>query len=104
MSKTDVPSPHSLVVAILEQILDTGVLDVEDIARSSHTSRRTVARWRTRERRVPRDSEERLLEIKSVVDLLDAAIRPEAARLWIRSPNPDLGYAGRKTLRIDDNR
>ncbi len=33
-----------------------------------------------------------IVEVKAVVDLLRRHLRPEAARLWIRSPNPDLGY------------
>jgi uncharacterized protein (DUF2384 family) len=80
-------------VTILEQIVDDGVLGTVDIARVMNTSPGTVARWRARERSPGRDAEERILEIKTVVDLLDAYLRPEAARLWIRSPNPDLGYA-----------
>jgi hypothetical protein len=50
-------------------ILDSGFLGTENIARGSNNSRRTVGRWRAHERPVARDSEERLLEIKTVVDL-----------------------------------
>lgn len=39
-----------------------------------------------------RASEERLLELKAVVDLLRRVMRDDAARLWLRSPNPDLSY------------
>ena len=84
---------EALVVTILERIVDDGVLGTVDIARVMNTSPRTVARWRARERSPGRDAEERILEIKSVVDLLAAYLRPEAARLWIRSPNPNLEYA-----------
>ncbi len=95
------------VVAILEQILRDHVLDSEDIARVSNTSHRTVARWQAHELAPRRESEERLLEVKTVVDLLREYMRPDAARLWIRSPNPDLGYgkpidliAGGEYLRV----
>jgi uncharacterized protein (DUF2384 family) len=37
-------------------------------------------------------SEERLLELKAVVDLLRRVMRDDAARMWLRSPNVDLGY------------
>lgn len=56
------------------------------------TSPRSVTRWQT-SRSVPRrGTEERLLELKAVVDLLRRVLRDEPARLWLRSPNPDLGY------------
>jgi len=95
------------VVVILEQILGDHVLDRADIARVLNTSHRTVARWQAREIAPRRESEERLLEVKTVVDLLRAHLRPGAARLWVRSPNPDLGYgkpidliAGGEYLRV----
>jgi len=55
-------------------------------------SPRSVARWQAHEVAPRRESEERLLEVKVVIDLLRRHLRPESARLWIRSPNPDLGY------------
>ena len=39
-----------------------------------------------------RSAEERLLELRSVVDLLRQVMRDEPARLWLRSPEPELGY------------
>ncbi len=33
-----------------------------------------------------------LLELKAVVDLLRRVLHDDAARLWLRSPNPDLNY------------
>ena len=39
-----------------------------------------------------REAEERLLELRAVVDLARTVMRDDAARFWMRSPNPDLGY------------
>ncbi|MEX1007053.1 MAG: hypothetical protein WD271_04320 [Acidimicrobiia bacterium] len=84
---------EALIATILERILDDGVLDAADLARVTHTSRRAVARWCAGERSPARDTEERLLETTAVVDFLRTHLRRDAARLWIRSPNSDLGYA-----------
>lgn len=35
---------------------------------------------------------DRLLEHPTVVDLARAVMSDDAARLWLRSPNPDLGW------------
>jgi len=45
-----------------------------------------------------RDAEDRLLELKAVVDQLKSVLRDEPARLWPRSPNPDLAW--RKPLEL----
>ena len=80
------------VLAVLDQVLEDDVLDSGDIARALGTSPRSVARWQAHEAAPRRESEERLLEVKAVVDLLRRHLRPESAHLWVRSPNPDLGY------------
>jgi uncharacterized protein (DUF2384 family) len=80
------------VVAVLDQVFEDDVLDGGDIARALKTSPRSVARWQANEVSPRRESEERLLEVKAVVDLLLQHLRPDAARLWIRSPDPNLGY------------
>jgi hypothetical protein len=80
------------VFGILEQLLEDDVLDSGDIARALNTSHCTVARWQAQEVAPRRESEERLLEVKAVIHLLREHVRPDAARLWIRSPNPNLGY------------
>ena len=57
-----------------------------------------TCRWR-RQQTVPRrQTEERLLELRAVVDLARKVMRDDGARLWLRSPNPDLGYE--KPLRL----
>ncbi|WP_428115042.1 antitoxin Xre/MbcA/ParS toxin-binding domain-containing protein [Candidatus Poriferisodalis sp.] len=45
-----------------------------------------------------REAEERLLELRAVVDLARRVIREDAIRLWLRTPDPDLGY--RKPLDV----
>jgi putative toxin-antitoxin system antitoxin component (TIGR02293 family) len=80
------------VVALLDRLLEGDVVDGADVARVVGTSPRSITRWQAA-RTVPRrDSEERLLELKAVIDLLGGVLRAEPARLWLRSPNPDLDY------------
>jgi hypothetical protein len=80
------------VLPVLDEVLEADVLDTGDVARALNASTRTVARWQAHEAAPRRASAERLLEVKAVVDLLRQHLRPEAAHLWIRSPNPELGY------------
>ena len=45
-----------------------------------------------------REAENRLLELKAVVDQLRSVLCDEPARLWLRCPNPDLDW--RKPLEL----
>ena len=76
----------------LEDITEGDVVDTADVARVSDTNPRSVARWKIDAATPRRDAEERLLELRAVVDLARRVMRDEAARFWLRSPNPDLGY------------
>lgn len=79
------------MAALVDQLLTDDIVDSPDVARITGTTARSVSRWL--EGASPRrPAEERLLELKSVVDLLRRVMRDEPARLWIRSPNPDLDY------------
>lgn len=80
------------VVEVLHEVLSDDTIDASDVARVLGTTTRSVARWQLAEVSPRRQSEERLLELKAVVDLARRYLRPEPARLWLRSPNPDLGY------------
>lgn len=78
--------------ALLDGLYETDVVDTADVARVSGAHARSVSRWHTSKTEPRRASEERLLELKAVVDLLRRVMGDDAARLWLRSPNPDLGY------------
>jgi uncharacterized protein (DUF2384 family) len=80
------------VVDVLDDVLSDDIVDTADVARVLGSTVRSVARWQAAEVAPRRQSEERLLELKAVVDLARKLLRPESARLWLRSPNPELSY------------
>lgn len=80
------------LAALLDRLYETGVIDTADVARVSGVHARSVIRWHADRAEPRRESEERLLELKAVIDLLRRVMRDDAAHLWLRSPNPDLGY------------
>ncbi len=80
------------VTHLLEHLYDGGVVDTTDLARVTATDTRSVARWRAQASVPRRETEERLAELRTVVDLARVVMSSDAARLWIRAPNPDLGY------------
>ncbi len=82
--------------ALLDNVCAGGVLNIGDLAQVTRTTRRNVVRWRYRGETVRRDVEERLLELRSVVDLARSAMPDREARSWLRSPQDELD--GRKPL------
>lgn len=80
------------VVDVLDDVLAGEVVDAGDVARVLGATQRSVARWQAAEVSPRRESEERLLELKAVLDVARRLLRPESARLWLRSPNPELTY------------
>jgi putative toxin-antitoxin system antitoxin component (TIGR02293 family) len=76
----------------LDELIDTRVIDAGDVAQVTGSSPRSVSRWASARVAPRRDSEDRLLELKAVVDQLRAVLRDEPARLWLRSPNPSLDW------------
>ena len=80
------------LTSLLEHLYQGDVVDTADLARVSDTNPRSVARWRAEAAAPRREAEERLLELRAVVDLARRVMRDNAARFWMRSPNPDLGY------------
>lgn len=80
------------LTSLLDHLAEGDVVDTADLARVSDTNPRSVARWKAQEATPRRDAEERLLELRAVVDLARKVMRDDAARFWMRSPNPDLGY------------
>jgi putative toxin-antitoxin system antitoxin component (TIGR02293 family) len=80
------------LTALLDHLYEGDVVDTADVARVSATNPRSVTRWKAQEAAPRREAEERLLELRAVVDLARRVMRDNAARFWLRSPNPDLGY------------
>lgn len=80
------------LMSLLDHLYEDDIVDTVDVARVSDTNPRSVSRWRSESVAPRRESEERLLELSAVVDLARRVLRPDAARLWMRSPNPDLRY------------
>jgi len=83
---------------VLDVLIETQVIDAADVAQITGATPRSVSRWTAAKAAPRRDAEDRLLELKSVVDLLRSVLRDEPARLWLRSPNPDLDW--RKPLEL----
>jgi putative toxin-antitoxin system antitoxin component (TIGR02293 family) len=73
-------------------MVETKIVDAADIARALQTTVRSVSRWQAAGSAPRRDSEERLLELNAVVRLLGDVMQPDAGRLWLRSPHPELDY------------
>ena len=80
------------LASLLDHLCDSEVVDTADLALVSEANPRSVTRWRTQRVAPRRQAEERLLELRAVVDLARRVMRDDAARLWMRSPNPDLRY------------
>jgi len=80
------------LTSLLEHLYEGNVVDTADLARVSETNPRSVARWRSQESSPRREAEERLLELRAVIDLARTVMNDDAARFWMRSPNRDLGY------------
>ncbi len=79
------------MAAVVDELLVDDIVDNPDVARVTGATSRSVTRWQ--DGAAPRrPAEERLLELKAVIDVLRKVMREEPARLWIRSPNPDLDY------------
>ena len=76
--------------SLLDHVCAGGVLKVADLAQVTRTSRHTVVRWRYRGATVRRDVEERLLELRAIVDLARQAMPDRQARTWLRSPQAEL--------------
>lgn len=80
------------LAVVLTQLYQGDIVDTADVARVSGSHPRSVSRWQSSDVTPRRDSEEKLLELKAVVDLLRRVVREDSARLWLRAPNPELGY------------
>ena len=79
-------------IATIRSLTDGDVLDAVDIARATDATTRSVTRWLADDVAQRRETEERLLELKAVLDLATRVFRPDVARVWMRSPVPALDY------------
>ena len=79
-------------MTVVSDILSSEIVDTGDVARVAHSSVRSVIRWQSPEVAPRRETEERLLELKAVLDLARRALGDESARRWLRSPVPALDY------------
>lgn len=87
-----------MLSGVLHELIETHVVDATDLAEVTGSTPRSVSRWDTA-RAVPRrHAGDRLLELGAVVDQLRTVLRDEPARLWLRSPNPELDW--RKPLEL----
>lgn len=77
---------------VLEELFVGDLVDAIDVARVAGTSPRSVIRWRAGDVSPRRETEDRLLELKAVLDLARRVFRDDVARRWLRSPVPDLDY------------
>ena len=80
------------LTTLLDHLYEGEVVDTADLARVSDTNPRSVARWKSQAAAPRREAEERLLELRAVVDLARRVMNDDAARYWMRSPNSDLAY------------
>jgi len=79
-------------VTVVAEILDGDLVNAADVARIAGSTPRSVARWQSGAVNPRRESEERLLELKAVLDLARQTLSEPAARRWLRTPVPDLDY------------
>lgn len=82
----------AILSGVLDELIGSRVVDAGDVAHITGATQRSVSRWTTAKAAPRRGAEERLLELKAVVDLLRTVLRDEPARFWLRSPNPDLDW------------
>lgn len=80
------------VGSVVEGLLKDSLIDARDLAEMLGTSARSVTRWQKTGSSPRRETEFRLLEVQAVTDLLRRVMREDFARMWLHSPNPDLGY------------
>lgn len=77
---------------VIDDLIDSHVVDAGDVAHITGATPRSVSRWTAAKAAPRRDAEERLLELKAVVDLLRTVLREDPARLWLRIPNSGLDW------------
>lgn len=79
-------------MTVVADILGLDLVDTADIARVAQTTPRSVARWQAGEVEPRRGAEDRLLELKAVLELARQYLPEHTARRWLRTPVPDLDF------------
>ena len=80
------------------RVLTGRLVDTADVARVLDSSQRSVQRWSSGTATPRKDTEERALELQSVLELAATVLPEEGARLWLRTPIRDLEW--RKPLDV----
>ncbi len=83
---------------VIKELIDTHVVDISDVALVTGASSRAVSRWNASRANPRGQAQDRLLDLKLVVDQVRSVLREEPARRWLRSPNPELDW--RKPLEL----
>jgi len=86
------------LASILDELIDTRVVDAGDLAQITGAISRPMSRRTTTKAMPRREAEDRFVELKAVVGQLRSVLRDEPARLWLHSPNPDLDLDWRRPL------
>lgn len=81
----------SAIASVVDDLLTDEIIDAPDVALVTGSTSRSVGRW-VEGASPRRPAEERLLELKAVIDILRRVLREDPAHIWIRSPNSDLDY------------
>ena len=76
----------------LERLEEKAGLSYEDIARVVGASPRSISRWAHGEADPRSRSRDRLLETTAVVTELSGVLVPDAAHVWLFTPNPFLEF------------
>jgi hypothetical protein len=81
----------SAIASKVKSVSQLLLLSQEDLGSIVGASPRTVARWSSGQAEPHRAARERLLELVFVGEQVSKVLKPEAANLWIFSPNELLG-------------
>jgi len=79
-------------MVMVTRVLETNLVDVADVARVLNTTSRSVQRWNSESNTPRRDTEDRLIELDVVLQLAREVMADGHARVWLRTPNPSLGW------------
>lgn len=82
----------AVINELVGELCDSTMVGTSGVARVCGVDPHSVHRWRVGDATPRRRAEERILELRSVVDLLNSVMASDAARMWLHAPNSTLGY------------